>query len=123
MDRKPSIDTKIRRDDTADASVVNNKSRLLTKPAKVPMWTKDLTLETYTKQIQTWLDVLEEIPEHVKYADLVESLKTNKEIKGIQKYVREHVHPILETKEDQTLKKVLFSKSSLLSMAIQELKR
>ena len=59
------------------------------------------------KKIQTWLDVLKEIPEHVKYADLVENLKTNKEIKGLQKYVREHILPILETKEDQTLKKVL----------------
>ena len=53
------------------------------------------------------MDVLEDIPEHVKYADLVESLKTNKEIKGIQKYIGEHILPILETKEDQTLKKVL----------------
>ena len=64
-------------------------------------------METYTKQIQTWLDVLEEIPEHVKYADLVESLKTNKEIKGIQKYVGEHILPVLETKDEQTLKRVL----------------
>ena len=80
-----------------DASVVNNKPRLLTKPAKVPMWTKDLTLETYTKQIQTWSDVLEEISEHVKYADLVESLKTNKQITGLQKYVGEHILPVLET--------------------------
>ena len=107
MDRKPSGDTKVRKDDTADASVVNNKPRLLTKPAKVPMWTKDLTLETYTQEIQTWSDVLEEIPEHVKYADLVESFKTNKEIKGLQKYVGEHILPVLEVVEEQTIKKVL----------------
>ena len=68
-------------------SIVNNKPKLLTKPAKVPVWTKDLTLETYIKQIQWWSDVLEDIPEHVKYADLIESLKTNKDIKGLQKYV------------------------------------
>ena len=30
-----------------------NKPKLLTKPAKVPIWTKDITLETYTKLIQT----------------------------------------------------------------------
>ena len=53
------------------------------------------------------MDVLEEIPEHVKYADLVESLKTNKDIKGLQKYVGEHILPILESKDDQTIKKVL----------------
>merc|ERR1712243_381362 len=71
------------------------------------MWTKDLTLETYIKQIQSWSDVLEEIPEHVKYADLIESLKTNTQIKGLPKYVGEHVLLVLETKVDQTFKKVL----------------
>ena len=79
----------------------------MTKPAKVPVWTKDLTLETYIKQIQSWSDVLEEIPEHVKYADLIESLKTNKDIKGLQNYVGEHILLVLETKVDQTLKNVL----------------
>ena len=64
-------------------------------------------METNIKQIQSWSDVLEEIPEHVKYADLIESLKTNKDIKGLQKYVGEHILPVLETKVDQTLKKVL----------------
>ena len=64
-------------------------------------------LETYIKQFQSWTDVLEDIPEHVKFADLIESLKTNKEIKGLQKYVGEHILPVLETKVDQTLKKVL----------------
>ena len=90
-----------------ETSTVNNKPKLLTKPAKVPVWTKDLTLETYIKQIQSWSDVLEEIPEHVKYADLIESLKTNTQIKGLPKYVGEHILPVLETKQDQTLKKAL----------------
>ena len=79
----------------------------MTKPAKVPVWTKDITLETYIKQIQSSSDVLEEIREHVKCADLIESLKTNTQIKGLPKYVGEHVLPVLETKVDQTLQKVL----------------
>ena len=37
----------------------------------------------------------------------MESLKTNKEIKGLPKYVGEHILPILERKQDQTMKKVL----------------
>ena len=45
--------------------------------------------------------------EHVKYADLVESLKINKEIKGVQKYVAEDILPVLEVVEDQTISKVL----------------
>ena len=77
------INTSETKKDTSTPSTPHttvNKPKLLTKPAKVPTWTKNLTLETYIKQIQTWSDVLEEIPEHVKYADLVESLTTNKEI-------------------------------------------
>ena len=34
-------------------------------------------------------------------------MKTNKEIKGIQKYVGEHILLVLEMKDDQTLKRVL----------------
>ena len=84
------INTHDTKKDTSTPSTIptpQNKPKLLTKTAKVPTWTMDITLETFTKQIQTWSDVLEYIPEHVKYADLLESLKTNKEIKGMQKYV------------------------------------
>ena len=66
-----------------------------------------MKLETFSKQLQTWSDILEEIPEYVKYQDLMESLKTNKEIKGLPKYVGEHILSILERKQDQTMKKVL----------------
>ena len=57
------------------------KMAKLLKPAKVPTWTKDLTLETYTKQLLTWSDILEDIPKYIKYQDLMESLKTKKEVK------------------------------------------
>ena len=50
--------------------------------------------------------MLKEIPEHVRYADLIESLKANKEIKGLKKYVGEHILPVLEVVEDQTIMKV-----------------
>ena len=110
----PLVDTlKINMDTSSDPRVkksdpaFNKKPNFFTKPAKVPVWTKDLTLETYIKQVQSWTDVLEDIPEHVKFADLIESLKTNEEIKGLQKYVGEHILPVLETKVNQTLKKVL----------------
>ena len=82
MNWHPSGDSKVKKSNSTGVSTVNNKPKLLTKPAKVPVWTKDLTLETYIKQIQSWSDVLEEIPEHIKYVDLIESLKTNTQIKG-----------------------------------------
>ena len=101
--------TNVKKDTTHNTPQTStvNKPKLLTKPAKVPTWTKDLTLETYSKQLQTWSDILEEIPEYVRYAILVESLKTNKEIKGLPKYVGEHILPVLEKKTDQTMKRVL----------------
>ena len=56
----------------------------LTKLAKVPSWSKDISLETYAKQIATWTDLNEDVPEYVKYHDFIEELKKNKDIKGLQ---------------------------------------
>ena len=49
----------------------------------------------------------EEILEIMKFHDLMESLKTNKDMKDIPRYVGEHVLPVLELKQDQTIKKAL----------------
>ena len=38
---------------------------------------------------------------------MVESLKTNKDVKGLPRYVGEHVLPALDKKTDQTIAKVL----------------
>ena len=93
---------------TASASNLGGvKMAKLLKPAKAPTWTKDLTLETYTKQLHTWSDILEDIPKYIKYQDLMESLKTNKEVKGLPRYVGEHVLPTLKKKSDQTILKIL----------------
>ena len=46
----------------------------LTKPAKVPSWTKDMSLETYVKQLTTWQEINEDIPEFAKYHKLIEEL-------------------------------------------------
>ena len=37
----------------------------------------------------------------------VEGLKTNKEIKGLPKFVADHILPVMKEKKDQTVKKVL----------------
>ena len=85
---------------------INGVSKL-TKPAKVPSWTKDMSLETYAKQIMTMTEMNEDVPESIKFHDLMEELKKNKDIKGLQKYVAEHVIPVLVRKTDQTLDKVV----------------
>ena len=79
----------------------------LTKPAKVPLWTKDISFETYTKQIMTWTGINEEVPGYVKFHDLIEELKKNKDIMVRERYVVEHTLHILIKKTDQTLKKVI----------------
>ena len=78
----------------------------LTKPAKVPSWTKDMSLETYTKQLATWTEINEDVPEYIKYHDLIEELKKNKDIKGLQRYIADHILPVLIKKTDQTVDKV-----------------
>ena len=55
----------------------------LTKPAKVPSWMKDMSLETYTKQITTWTGINDDVPEYVKFHDFIEELKKIKDIKGV----------------------------------------
>ena len=89
------------------AGGVGAKTAKLTKPAKVPLWTKDMSLETFAKQLQTWTDIFDDIPEYVKFQDLIEGLKNNKEIKGLPRYVGEQIIPVLENKTDQTMKRVL----------------
>ena len=58
----------------------------LTKPAKVSSWTKDMSLETYVKQLTTWQQINEDFPEFAKYHELIEELKKNNAIKGLQKF-------------------------------------
>ena len=42
-----------------------------------------------------------DVPVNTQYQDLVESLKVNKEVNGLAKYVGEHVLPVLSTQDGQ----------------------
>ena len=79
----------------------------LTKPIKVSTWSRNMALETFKKQLDIWSEINEEIPEFMKFHDLMESLKMNKDIKDLPRYVGEYVLPVLELKQDQMIKKVL----------------
>ena len=65
-----------------------------------------MCLETYAKQMATWTGINEDVPEYVKYHDLNDDLKRNKDKKGLQKFVGEHVLMILKDEADQTIKRV-----------------
>ena len=52
----------------------------LVKPAKVPSWTKSMKLEAYLKALEVWREMNKDVSEAVRYQDVIESLKINKEI-------------------------------------------
>ena len=54
----------------------------------------------------TWQEINEDISEYAKYHELIEELKKNKEIKGLQRFIADHILPVIVRKEDQTVGKV-----------------
>ena len=68
---------------SVSVSSLTARTAKLTKPAKVPSWARDMTMETYAKQLETWSEIDKDVPEFMKFHDFLESLKTNKEIKGL----------------------------------------
>ena len=77
------------------------------KPAKVVTWTKDTMLEMFVRQLDIWKGSNADVPESTQFQDLVESLKQNKEIRGLPKYVSKHVLTTLTTEDKQTIKEVV----------------
>ena len=54
----------------------------LVKPAKVPTWSKSMSLEVYTRQLTIWQISNVEVPGSTQFQDLVESPKVKKKIKS-----------------------------------------
>ena len=75
--------------------------------AKFPTYTKELSLEIYKQQIETQNKVNNDVFTNIKYRDLIESLKINKEISGLQRFVSDHTVKVGEKKGDQLVRKVL----------------
>ena len=83
-----------------------NMARVI-KLAKVSTWAKNTSLETFRRQIENWQAISIDVPESTQFQDLVESLKNNKDIKGLAKYVGEHILTTLNTVEKQKVKEVI----------------
>merc|ERR1711895_119442 len=79
----------------------------LVKPTKVRSWSKGMKLEVYEKSLQVWMEMNSDLSEAVRYQDVIESLKVNKEIEGLAKYVGEHVIGKLDTIEKQRVKGII----------------
>merc|ERR1712237_221465 len=79
----------------------------LVKPAKVPSWCKGMKLQAYKKSIEVWMENNKDMPEAAKYQDIIETLKMNKEIEGLSKYIGDHVVGKLDTIDKQTVKNLI----------------
>merc|ERR1711873_171519 len=92
-----------------DTIVNGNKERpnKLMKPAKVPSWCKGMKYQAYKKSIEVWEENNKDMPEAARYQDVIESLKLNKDIEGLARYIGEHVVGKLDTIETQTVKYLL----------------
>ena len=47
--------------------VKENKTAKLVKPAKVPVWIKQMTLAVYLKALEAWMEQNKDISEHVRF--------------------------------------------------------
>ena len=92
-----------------DAIMSGNKDRpnKLVKLAKVPSWSKGMKLEVYEKSLQVWMEMNKDLSEAVRYQDVIESLKVNKEIEGLAKYIGEHLITRLDTIEKHQVKEIV----------------
>ena len=66
-----------------------------------------MCLKTYLRQFEIWHNSNADIPINTMYQDLVESLKINKYVKGLAKYVGKHILLALNTQEYHTVKNVI----------------
>ena len=57
--------------------------------------------------MNTWSEINKDVPPIVKYQDIIESLKVNKQIKNLPRFVGDHILTVLQKVEDQTIECVL----------------
>ena len=84
-----------------------NRTAKIVKPARVPAWTKEMTWAVYLKALEAWMEQNKDLSEAVKYQDVMESLKQNKEVNELLEYIGKHIYPALDTVETQTVQQVI----------------
>ena len=66
-----------------------------------------MSLEIFITQLKIWQTSNADVPESTQFQDFVESLKINKEVKGLAKYVGVHILIVLNAVERQKIKEVI----------------
>ena len=77
------------------------------KASKVLSWTKQMTLEAYLKSLQVWMEQNKDMSVNMKFYEVVESLKVNKEINGLAEFVGGRVLEELDTVEKQAVERIV----------------
>ena len=65
-----------------------------------------MSLRTYEKVLEVWVHLNRDMGENARFHEVIESLKLNKEVKGLAEYVVVYIFPTLDTVEKQTVKQV-----------------
>ena len=86
------------RKETGSHDSTETRVAKITKPAKVPPWTKKISVETCVKQLTTLSEINQDVPENVKYHDLIEEFKKNGDMRGLPEYDMDHILPVLREK-------------------------
>ena len=86
---------------------LSQKTTKLIKMSKPPIWTKDMSLDVYKSQLNGWNKNEKDVPESGRYNKLLESLKTNKDVRGVAKYINHEVTEKCVEVESQTVKAVI----------------
>ena len=55
------------------------------KPVKVPSWSKDMSLEIFTKKLMTWKEINDKVPELMKFHDVIERFEDKQRHQRITK--------------------------------------
>ena len=101
-----TLENKNGQEEKNTASRVPNMAHVV-KPAKVPTWTINVSLETFGKQLDIWQAISNDVPETIQFQDLIKSLKINKNMKGLSRYVGEHILSSLNNVEKQKIKEII----------------
>ena len=76
------------------------------KPRICPAWTKDLSYELYKKALLQW-DKTNKATDDVKYYEVIETLKKNDKIDGLQEYINTTVCPRMSYATDLNIARLM----------------
>ena len=79
----------------------------IVKMSKPPAWTKEMNIKSYETQVLRWNDKEKEISDTEKFHEVLESLKLNNNIKGLNKYVNDEITEICSNADEQNVENIL----------------